>query len=336
LMPSWWLDGWLVVGDASSMSLFSGIVLVLCSRSEDFVPPLYAKLGQQFRDLYKKKYDFDNALKFTSKTKFGLSLTTTAKIYKDQISGATKARYVDRNWGEAEAEVDAGTGKLWGKVLLTSLLRNAGFTFNAGVDPTSKDPLVKDGYSIKGEVEYKQKSLAASGSVLLGDEGKGLAVATEGSVVVGFDGLSVGGQAKLNLHHPSNPIQDYNVGAQFAHKDFVATLLTEYQGDVVRCSWFHQVSRDQNLGVEFICDDFDKLSKPSDPRRRVVAVASEFQVDPVTLIKARANNYGEVAAVVEHRLSNPNILLTAAAQFKATGSSKFAPEKFGVTVALGE
>jgi len=302
----------------------------------DFRPSLYANLGKNFKDLYKKKYDFENALKITSKTNFGLTLTTTAKIYKDQISGATKALYFDRHWGEAEAEVDAGTGKLWGKVVLTKLLHEAKFVFNGGVDPTSKDPLVKDGYSIKGEVEYTHKAVAASGSVLLGDEGKGLSAVTEGSVVVGFDGLSVGGQAKLNLQHPSHPIQDYNVGAQIQHKDFTATLLTEYQGDVVRLSWFHRVSRDQNLGVELISDDFDKLSKPSDPRRRVVAVASDFQVDPVTLVKARANNYGEVAAVVEHRLSNPNVLLSAAAQFKASGSSKFAPEKFGVTITLGD
>jgi voltage-dependent anion channel protein 2 len=302
----------------------------------DFVP-LYANLGKQFRDLYKKKYDFDNALKITSKTNFGLTLTTTAKIYKDQISGATKALYFDRHWGEVEGEVDAGTGKLWGKAVLRNLVRNANFTFNAGIDPTSKDPLVKDGYSAKGEVEYKMKSVSASGSVLLGDEGKGISAYTEGSIVVGFEGLSVGGQAKLNLHHPSNPIQDYNVGAQYEHKNnFVAALLTEFQGDVIRLSWWHEVSRDQQLGVEFISDDFDKLSKPSDPRRRVVAIASSFQVDPVTLVKARANNYGEVAAVVEHRLANPNVLLSAAAQFKASGSSKFAPEKFGVTVSLGE
>jgi len=52
----------------------------------EFVTPLYANLGKQFRDLYKKKYDFDNALKIASKTNFGLTLTTTAKIYKDQIS----------------------------------------------------------------------------------------------------------------------------------------------------------------------------------------------------------------------------------------------------------
>jgi voltage-dependent anion channel protein 2 len=302
----------------------------------DFVTPLYANLGKQFRDLYKKKYDFDNALKITSKTNFGLTLTTTAKIYKDQISGATKALYFDRTWGEVEGEVDAGTGKVWGKVVLTKLLRNARFIFNAGLDPTSKDPLVKDGHSIKGEVEYVKDAIAASGAVLVGDDGKGLTAVTEGSVVVGFDGLSVGGQAKLNLHHPSNPIQDYNVGAQYERKDFVATLLTEFQGDVIRLSWFHRVSRDQNLGVELISDDFDKLAKASDPRRRVVAVATDFQVDPVTLVKARANNYGEVAAVVEHRLSNPNVLVGAAAQFKASGSSKFAPEKFGVTVSLGD
>jgi hypothetical protein len=302
---------------------------------DSFVPPTFGSLGKSFKDLFKKRYEFDNVLKITNKTAFGLTLTTTGRVFKDKISGSTRAVYSDKSFGEAEGEVDAGSGKVWGKVTLTKLLKNAKFTVNGGFDPSSRDPLVKDNYSIKGEGEYRKDFIAGSGSVLLGDEGKGVSAVAEAAGVIGFDGLSVGGQIKLKLDQAQS-ISDYNVGAQYERKDFIATLLTENQGDVIRFSWFHKVSKDYNLGVELVSDEFDHLSKPTDPRRRVINLASEFQLDVDTLVKGKANNFGEVSAAIEHRLSNPALVIGAAAQFKAEGSSRLTPEKFGLSVSLGE
>jgi voltage-dependent anion channel protein 2 len=303
----------------------------------DFVPPTFGNLGKSFRDLVKKKYDFDNVLKITTRTDFGLTLTTSGKVYKDKIAGATKAVYVDKSFGEVEGEVDAGSGKVWGKVTLTRLLKNAKFILNGGFDPTSKDPLVKDSHSIKAEAEYRKDFVSGSGGVLVGDEGKGGAAAgVEAAGVIGFDGLSVGGQIKLKLDNSQQNVSDYNVGAQYEHKDFVATLLTEFQGDVLRFSWFHRVGKDYNLGAELISDEFDHLAKPTDPRRRVLTLASEYQVDIDTLVKAKVNNFGEISAVVEHRLSNPNVIVGAAAQFKAEGSSRLTASQFGLSVSFGE
>jgi voltage-dependent anion channel protein 2 len=302
----------------------------------DFVPQTFGNLGKQFKDLFKKKYDFDNVVKITNKTSFGLTLTTTGKIFKDKISGSTKALYVDKSFGEAEGEVDTASGKVWGKATFTKWLNNSKFIFNGGLDPSSKDPLIKDNYSLKAEGEYRKDFLATTGAVLVGDEGKGLAALAEATGVIGFDGLSVGGQLKLKLDNAAQSIADYNVGAQYEHKEFTATLLTESQGDVIRFSWFHKVSKDYNLGVELISDEFDHLSKPTDPRRRVLNIASDFQLDIDTLVKAKANNFGEISAVVEHRLTNPALIVAAAAQFKAQGSSRLTPEQFGLSLAFGE
>jgi len=302
-----------------------------------FTPPVFANLGKSFRDLVKKKYDFDNAFKITSKTNFGLTLSTTGKVYKDKVAAATKAVYVDKSFGEVEGELDAGTNKLWGKVTLTRLLGNARFIVSGGYDPTSKDPLVKDSHSIKAEGEYRKDFLAASGSVLVGDEGKGaISSVVEGAAVIGYDNLSVGGQVKVKLDQ-AQQLSDYNVGAQYENKNFVASLLTENQGDVIRISYVHQINPDYQLGVEVLSDEFDHLAKPTDPRRRVLTLASQYQLDRDTLLKAKANNFGEVGAVVEHRLSKPSgLTVGAAAQFKATGSSRFATEKFGLSISVGD
>jgi voltage-dependent anion channel protein 2 len=302
----------------------------------DFIPPTFGNLGKSFKDLFKKKHEYDSSIKITNKTSFGLSITTTGKIFKDKISGSSKALYVDKAWGESECEVDAGCGKIWEIARFTKLVQNAKFTLSGGYDPSSKDPLVKDGYSIKAEGEYRKDFLAGSGSVLFGDEGKGLSAAAEAAGVIGFDGLSVGGQIKLKLEQAGQHISDYNVGAQYDAKDFTATLLTENQGEVIRFSWFHKVSKDYNLGAELISDEFDHLSKPTDPRRRVLNICSDFQLDVDTLVKAKANNFGEISAVVEHRLANPAVVVAAAAQFKAHGSSRLTPEQFGMSLSFGE
>jgi len=302
----------------------------------EFLPPIFTNLGKQFKDLIKKKYEFENSVKISNKTAFGLTLSTTGKIFKDKIAGSAKAVYVDKSWGEAEGEVDASSGKVWGKASFSKLVDNAKFILNGGFDPTSKDSLVKDGYSAKGEAEHRQDWHAVSGSLLVGDEGKGPAGLAEAAGVIGLEGFSVGLQAKAKLDQSAQSIADYNVGAQHEFQDFTGTLLTESQGEVIRFSVFHKVSKDYNWGFELISDENDHLAKSSDPRRRVLNIASEFQLDENILVKAKANHFGEISAVVEHRLSNPQMVVAAAAQFKAEGSSRLTPEKFGISVSFGD
>jgi len=272
-------------------------------------------------------------LKLTSKTDFGLTPSVTAKIYKDKIGGSLKATYVDKEYGEYEGEIDAASGKAWGKVTITRLLRPAKFIFNGGFDPTSKDPLVKDGYSVKTEAEYRKDYLAGSASVLLGDDGKSIAAVAEVAGVVGMDGVAVGGQVKVSQH---GSLLDYNVGAQYEKSSFTGTVKTEHQGDVIRLSFYHQVRSDLKWGAEILSDEYDRLAKPAEARRRVISIAEEFQVDGDTLVKARLNNFGEIGAVIEHRLHNPAVVVGAAAQFKADGSARVTPDKFGLSLSIGE
>jgi len=300
-------------------------------------PPTFGNLGKSFKDLFKKKYDFDNIIKVVNKTNFGLTLTTSGKFLKDSISGNTKGVYKD-HFGEAEAEIDTGSGKVFAKTTLTNVVPSGKLIVSGGFDPTSKDPLVKTNWSVKTEAEYFYDIFAASGSILVGEDAKGaVGSAIEvADVISGIDGLSVGGQVKFGLDQASQSIEDYNLGVQYEQKGFTATLLTEYKAEVVRFSWFHKVNNNYSVGAEVISDELDHLAPPSNPRRKVLTLASEFQLDNDTQIKAKANNYGEVSTVIEHRLSNPSFLLTAAAQFKAVGSSKLTTDKFGIGLSFGE
>jgi len=300
----------------------------------DFVPQLFANLGKSYKDLAKKKYDYDNVLKIVNKTDFGLTLTTAGTFKKETISGNVKAAYKDKRFGDSELEVDTTSGKVFGKVGLDQLHKYTKVTVSGGFDPTSKEALVKDSWSLKGEGEYRKDFIAGGGSVLVGEESVNVGIGLEASGVIGFDGVSVGGQLKHRVGEKEP--NDFNVGAQCDHKDFTATMLSEFQGDVLRFSWFHKVSAPLQLGVELLSDEFDQLSKSENPRRRTITFASQYQVDDATQAKAKGNNWGDISVAIEHRLGNPAVLLGAAAEFKAKGTSKLAADKFGLSFTFGD
>jgi len=260
-----------------------------------------------------------------------LSLTTSGKFTQKSLSGAHKAVFVDKKWGEFEGEVDSGSNKIYGKGTLTNLVKNAKFMIGGGFDPTCDDPLVKENWSVKGEAEFRQEFVAISGTVLVGEEDKNVASTVEVAGVIGFEGLSVGGQVKAKLDNKQS-LSDYNIGAQWERKDFIGSLLSEKEGQVLRFAWVHKVSPTYNLGAEIVSDEFQKLCKD---RKLVINLASEYQLDPDTSIKFRTNNYGEIGTVFEHRLAHPALTLSAAAQFRAHGTSRLQAEKFGLAVSLG-
>jgi len=304
--------------------------------STDFAPPTFANLAKSFTDLWKKKFDFDNVVKIVNKTDFGLTLTTKGTFGKADIAGNVKGEYKDKSFGEAEGEVDTRSGKVWGKAIFGKLVPNTKITTSGGFDPTSKCALVKESWSVKTEAEYRYGNKSATtASVLLGESNNNVAAVIEAAEVIGFDGVSVGGQIKIRPDQ-AEPVQDYNVGAQWEKKNFTASLTSEFQGDVIRASWFHTVSPSFVLGAEIVSDEYDRLAKPEDPRRRVLNVVSQYQLDVDTVTKFRANQHGEVAAVVEHRLQNPKVQISAAAQYKVKGTSSFVADKFGLTVSLGD
>jgi len=287
--------------------------------------PLFGNFGKSFKDLYKKKYDFENIVKLTSKVPCGWTLTTTGKVHKDTLQGVLKAVCVSSRFGEAELEADTATGKSWFKATFSKFVPNTKFILNGGVDPTSSDRLVQIGPSLKAEAEHVSKTFSASGSVLLGERHGQVTADVEVTGAFGHEGGSVGLQVKAPLEHPAE--YAVNLGAQYDYKDFCLSLLTDKHTDLVKVSWWHKASRCHSLGVEYVSDE----SKGARPR--VLNFASEYQYDPETLLKFRANNYGEIGAVVEHQVGGPSLTISAAAQFIAKGLS-LRSDKFGLTISF--
>lgn len=298
--------------------------------ANEFIPPTFANLGKSYTDLWKKKFDYDNVVKVVNKTDFGLTLTTSGKLKKDSWSGSSKAEYTDKSYN-AEGEVDTENNKVYGKVSSTKLVNVKGLklSLGGGFDPSSKCKIQSKGLSAKGEVDYTKNNLAVTGAVTVGTENDNWAEAVQTAAVLGYDGLSVGGQIKLRPDK-ANTLDDTSAGAQYERQNFIAALSTESNGDKIGFSWFHKVRKDWQLGAELVSNDKDEK------RPRTLSVASQYAIDANTTFKTRWNNFGEIGAVVEHRLANPTAQVGAAAQFSTEGLKGIKTDKFGLSLTLGD
>lgn len=307
--------------------------------------PLYSKLGKKYADLWKKGFDTNNKLSWVTKTD-GLKLTVDGTVSKDQtgFDGSQQVEYTEKGWGKTEGEIDT-SGKIWASHTWDELLDGAEFSLRGGIDPNGKESLYQSKGGAQFEAQYKKDVFAVSGRLVGGyatskddhSAAKDPSGRIEVDAVVSYDGLTAGAQLKCPLGDKSKDFKkdgDINIGAQYANKDFTAYVGTTHQTNVIKFSWFHNVSKDLQLGAEII-DDPNKLSG-KDAQARTLSFASKYQLNTDTFVKFRANHHGKVAAGVEQVFRDPRMKVTAGATFNAKGVKAFKADKFGLGLTFGD
>jgi len=309
----------------------------LMAQPTAFIPPTYSNIGKSFRDLWSKKFDFKNVLKTVNKTSQGLTLTSTSTFESASVNGNANVKYGDKSFGDVEVELDTTSGRSYATTNLTKLLEGSKFTFSGGA-LGSKKPGDKNFLSAKGAFEHSQDFFTANGSVVVGEEGnkEGVSLVSHVTVAgsIGFDGLSVGGELKAKVDGGEQHVEDHNVSAQYTKGDITAALSTEKKGDVIRATAFYSPSRDYSVGLEFVSDEQGAL--PTAPLTKVVNVVTQYEVDSNTTSKFRWSNSGDLGAVLEHRLRNPQLAILFSSSFKTRGTTDFRADKFGVGLTFGD
>lgn len=307
--------------------------------SDNFVPPQFSAFGKRFKDLWKKKYDFRSLVKVQIRAPDDLTLTDTAYFDETRINGKFEVKKQLKDKGiDVEAEVEAGEGnKAVLKSTFSKLVDGAKLILSGGYDPESKDALVKNGVHGKAELEYARTNLSGSVALTVGEEpGKerkeretNLGAHVVVAAAAGKAGVSVGGNVKANLENVQN-LSDVNFGLQYDKDNLTAGFLSEENGEVLRGSFVYRIpNKSLTFGAEFVSDEFDKLSKPSDPHRKVLNLAVEHELDIATTVKGRVST-AETAAVVLDRRCSPNLSLSFSAQYKLKGYSGARFDKFGL------
>jgi len=247
----------------------------------------------------------------------------------NELTGKLEVKYKKDTWGEAEGTLStAGPSKAEFK--FKKLLK--GFTLIVTGDTTpyfaakdaKKAPKFKDP-TAKVTAEYSQDFFAGTAAIE-----SSLFDATEfaGSGVIGFDGLSVGGEVKVDVK-ASPDVADYNVGAQYDSTDYTVTAKTAEQGNNLTVQYIHKVHADVSVGGQL-------TAALDGSAERTFGIATEYKVDKDTTVKLRGDTKKEVALAVEHRLHNPRVQLGIASSWGIVGFSAPNPKDFGFSLIFGD
>jgi len=286
-----------------------------------FVPPFFSSFGKASKDLFKKKYDFDNQFKTVNKARNGVTLETGANL-SENYKGFIKGKYVSADFGEVESEVYTDP-KTESKATLRLKRLAKGLNVTLGASTLEKDKAFK-GPVGSADVQYAQEFFAAQ-AILKTDLDT---TKLDTSAAVGFDGVSLGGQVVLNASKGAE-IVDINVGAEYTQADFTAAVYTEKNSDVINASYYQRLNTATQVGASF---KFELAGKQA----RSLTVGTEHALDLDTTLKAKIElPSGTTGVAIEHRLLNPRVLVGVAAQFNAH-QQPFTAEKFGINLTFGD
>jgi len=275
-----------------------------------FVPPTFKNFGKDTKDLFKKKYDFDNQLKVINRNS-GLTFESGAVAAKSgdirgyvKFNGATCPVTGARLEGELHSSADqesTATARYDNKLA-------QGLKIAAGVSSKAKGFKKTSGLV---ELEYTRPHLAWNSTFRTDLETHRL----EETISAGADGLSVGASATVDLSNGAQ-LTETNFGVNYAAANYTTALYTENNRDAVTGSYYLRVSPTQSVGASLKYD----LTKGT----RSWTLGSDVRINPESTGRAKVElssanpSAATVSAAVETRLVNPNMLFSVATQFKVS------------------
>jgi len=281
-----------------------------------FTPPKYGDLGKVVNDLLNDDFSYKNKLTIKRKTASGLKVDTSTTFKGKGYSGQVKAVYKDKSIGELEL-VGSTTNEFTSKLKLSKLAE--------GVKATVKAALKGGKKSFGTTVNYAQENFAATVDLGLKDDKTG---AVTVGAVVGFEGVSLGGQLKSKVSDTfafGSP--QLNMAFQIAEDDFSFGLATEHLEDNATglLAKFHQsVSKTSERALLF--------AFPAN----TLTLVNKYALDDVTTLKTSVTTDGTVKTALKHTLAQPKVQLKLATEFATTNGFDLTAKKYGLGVTLGD
>lgn len=277
-----------------------------------FVPPQFSDFGKQISDLFKKKFDYGNNISTINKTDDGLKVEAggKAKANSTDFDGYAKINYDGHKAAKFEGNINTN-GAMSGKMTLNDLIDGGKVVVKTNDNPSGSV-----------EASYAQDFFAGSTTFSTNSKAHKLNV----SGAIGHEGLSVGASVDLDLSGKVTDPLEYNIGTQYATNNYTACLLTSQKGETVAASFFQRVNKSLTIGTRF-------TFKP-EQNSRTMEFASEYALDAVTTVKAKADTNNNCAVAVEHKLSDPKVKVGVAAAFDS--SKNFSNKNFGLNFTFGD
>lgn len=268
---------------------------------------MYSDIGKKTKDLLNKDYTYDQKFVITTHTQSGLAFTSTGVKRGEGFSGDVNTSFKNNNI-TADVKVDTKSN-IFATVTVDEFAPGAKsvFTFT-----------IPDHKSGKLELLYKQDFCGISGSI-----GLTPTPIVEATGAIGSEGFSVGGE--LAFDTASGSLIKYNAGLGFVKPDFNASLILAEKGDLLKASYLHTVSPVSRTTVA--AEIAHRFSK----NENTFTVGGLYELDTLTTVKARLNNHGKLAALLQHEW-RPKSLITFSGEVDTKSLDKTA--KIGLALAL--
>jgi len=302
-----------------------------------FFPPLFSKIGSTASDLLAKKYDYKNSLTTKQKVDDNLTVTIGTDAAQNGLNGNAKVNFVDKT-KDIEAEVTT-TGITKCQLKLKKAAPGTVVTVN--VDQSARTRLVAD---------YVQHGFAGSATVeacgtFAGPRGpsdsfKFPKTKVIASGVVGYDGLSVGGEVTLDAAAPSE-VKDYNIGAQYQLGKYIVAAKTSEKANVLTASFYEFVNPRLLLSSTFGWRlDGTAFAKPKDESKagasRVLTLGAEYAVNPNVTVRAKLDSTGGAATWVQTNLPDNRLQVAISSSYNLTSGPVAKPVAFGIQTTFGD
>jgi len=313
----------------------TGIIVSTGGYARPFTPPLFGSFGKKAKDLFKKKYDYENSATLVNRTGDNIEVETKIVAANNApLRGTFKSVVPVTTAGALNGVFESEFQTVANKesktsYKLTNLAR--GVTVKLGLtgvkpDVKGETPDFPEGWA-SAEVEYGQEYFAGS----LGVRTNSQKTLADVVVSLGYDDLTVGAKAVIDTASKAAP-SDYNFGAEYKGKGYVASAVTEKKRTALTLSYHQCVGRRQVVGASATFG----LVKPT----RSLTFGTDYAVDADTEIRSfikidSGKDDATVGVAVTHRLLNPAVLVGVASEFNISPSNVQAG-KMGVSLTFGD
>ncbi|OVA09375.1 Eukaryotic porin/Tom40 [Macleaya cordata] len=270
-------------------------------------PGLFTEIGKKAKDLLTKDYSYDQKFTVSTCSDTGVVLTSTAVKKAGLSTGDVAAQYKYKNT-VVDIKVDTESN------ISTTL------TFQEILPSTKAITTFKfpDYNSGKVEVHYFHEHAAVTTAVALNQS-----PTIDLSATIGTPSFAFGAEA--GYESSSGTFSKYTAGISATSPDYSASIILADKGDTLRASYVHHLDQlKSSSGVAEITRRFST-------NENTFTVGGSYAVDPLTVVKARLNNHGQLGALLQHELK-PKSFVTISGEFDTKALEK--TPRFGLALAL--
>ncbi|CAN4093624.1 unnamed protein product [Withania somnifera] len=270
-------------------------------------PGLYSDIGKKARDLLYREYQTDHKFTITTYSPTGVAITSSGQKKGDLFLADVSTQLKNKNI-TTDIKVDTNS----------NLLATVTVDDTAPGLKTIFSFQIPDQNSAKMELHYLHDYAGICTSV-----GLTANPSVNFSGVLGTNVLALG--TDVSFDTKAGAITKCNVGLSFTNADLITSLTLNDKGDALSASYYHIVSplTCTDVGVE--------MAHCFSTNENTIPVGTQHQLDPLTTVKARVNNFGKATALIQHEW-RPKSLITISGEVDTKAVDRSA--KFGLALAL--